>query len=329
MNGVRRIDWRQVLLAVEPYPREHFKLKLVALGLALLLWASLNTGELIPFGMQSSPIELLNIPPDLALASEVPETVEVTLRGRRARMGDLTSADVRVRIDLSDAHAGTNIVPLGPDNVRIPSEFNLERVQPAELEIVLDEEIERVRPILSVIEGEPAAGYEVATRRLQPESARVRGPRSHVEALEELRTEAVNISGRTETFSQQVALQADSAFVDLVEEREVQLTVGIREISGVREFMGLPVEVVNSSFRVRVNPDTIGVRLRGPPSVLDELTVEDLRAVIDASDLQPREEDYLIAPQIRFEAADLTEALELVAILPQQRLNVHVYDTSG
>lgn len=329
MNGVKRLDWKQLLLAIEPHPREHFKLKLIAVGLALALWASLHAGEEGLFQMQSSPVELTNVPPDLALSSEVPETVDVTLRGLETRMRSLTSADIRVRVDLSDAHAGTNLITMGEENVRVPSDFDLVRVQPPELRIVLEEEVEAVRPIISVIEGEPAEGYEVAARRLDPESARVRGPRSRLEQLEELRTEAVNISGRTESFSQRVALQVDTPFVELVQEREVELTVEIREILQVRTFQGLQVEVVGSPYRVQVNPDTIGVRLRGPPSVLDDLTVEDLRAVIDATDLEPRAEDYFLAPQIRFEAAELDAALELADILPQRRLNVRIYDTPG
>lgn len=330
MNGVWRLDWKQLLLAIEPHPREHFRLKLIAVGLALALWASLHTGgpSLLP-AMQSAPIELLNIPPDLALSSEVPETVDVTLRGRQSRIGAVTSTDIRVRIDLSDGHAGENLVDV-MDNVSVPSDFEVERVQPAQLRIILEEEVEALRPVVSVIEGEPAPGYEVSSRRLDPESARIRGPRSRVADVEQLRTEAVNITGRTESFSQQVALQADSSFVTLPEDREVQLNIEIREIPEVRDFQGLQVEVINSPYRVQVNPEIIGVRLRGPPSVLDELTVDDLRAVIDASGLEPQAEDYLVTPQIRFEAAELDEeALTLEEILPQRRLNVHVYDTPG
>jgi len=329
VNGVQQVDWKQVLLAIEPYPRQHFGLKLIAVGLALALWASLHTGEQSLIPMESSPVELLNVPPNLALSSEVPETLDVILKGRQARMGTVSSTDIQVRIDLSDAHAGTNLVTMGPDNVSVPADFELDRVQPAQLQIVLEEEVEAVLPVVSVIEGEPEAGHEVTSRRLDPDSASIRGPRSRVQQVEQLRTEAINITGRTESFSQQVALQVDSPFVELSEEREVQLTVEIREVPEVRDFQGLEVEVLNSPYRVQVNPDIIGVRLRGPPSVLDDLTVEDLRAVIDAEDLEPRAEDYLIAPQIRFEAANLDEALELVEINPQRRLNVHVYDTPG
>jgi hypothetical protein len=77
---------------------------------------------------------------------------------------------------------------------------------------------------------------------------------------------------------------------------------------------------------VAVNPDHLLVFLRGPPSLLEQIDGEMLRLVIDAAELTPQAEDYLIAPSIDFVQEGFGELIELVTTYPQRQINVHVFD---
>ncbi|MFQ5742641.1 MAG: YbbR-like domain-containing protein [Acidobacteriota bacterium] len=318
------MKWKDLLRAIEPSPGENFNLKVVALGLALLLWVAVNGEESVPI-IQSAPVELVNLPPGLALADEYRESVDVRIRGSARRIRDLTPGVVRVRLDLSNAHAGENTMVLSDEFIAVPLGLEVTRVNPAEIHLLLEERVEATVPILSVIEGEPAAGYEVVAKRLQPSVALVNGPRSRVAHLDRLRTQTVDVTGLKQSFSQRVAIRSEDPFVELAEEREVQLTIEIREAAVTVQYDGVEVIVINSPYRVDINPRQIGVIVSGPPSVLEDFDKQHLRAAIDAEGLEPRREDYLIEPVVNFEPASLADVLEVIAITPQRRLNVHVY----
>lgn len=322
----RRFDWKQLLLTIEPHPRQHFKLKAIAVGLAFLLWAGINSEEPIQNTIQSAPVELVGVPADLAVTEEYTELISVTVRGRQARVQDLNPADLRPRVDLSDAHQGENIIALGSDNVRVPTGIELVRLSPDRLVIELDQRVEALRDVLSSVEGEPAPGYEITGRRLEPERTWIVGPQGRVAGIDAVRTETVNVTGLRESVTQRVALLVEDPFVELSQEREVQLHIEIAEVPVQIQYDDVPVEVINASTRVLVNPDRISVVVSGPPSALDEFGVDNIRAVVDVDGLAPRADDYLLEPRIGFEPEELESTLQVVAIAPQQRLNVHVYD---
>jgi len=88
---------------------------------------------------------------------------------------------------------------------------------------------------------------------------------------------------------------------------------------------GIEVTVINAASRVVVNPAIIGLVLQGPASVLANLTPGDFIATIDVEGLPPQAADYRIEPLIRLESAELASRVQVLAITPQNRLDVHVF----
>jgi hypothetical protein len=314
--------------AIEPYPRENFRLKAIALLLALLLWVGVNSVESELQIISDVPVELVNLPDGLAIAAEWEFAVDVRLRGSAQRFSEIRAGQIGPRIDMSDARPGENIIHLSADDLRVPVGTQVESIVPRDISVVLEDRVFASIAISSVVEGEPAPGYEVVGKTLDPSTAMVSGPRSRVEALDHVQTQMVNVAGRQDTFTQIVALRSGDRFVELTSDSSAELTIEIRERAISTQYDGVPVAVVNSELRVDINPQEIGVVLSGPPSVLADLTVENIIAEIDASGLDPRAEDYLIEPTIRFQPERLEESVTLIALTPQRRINVHVYPTS-
>jgi YbbR domain-containing protein len=321
------LDWRSLVRAIEPHPRENFRLKAVALLLAMLLWVGVNSAESELQIIPDVPVELVNLPDELAIAGEWQDTIDVRLRGSAQRVSEIRAGQIGPRIDMSEARAGENIIQLGAEDLRVPLGTQVESIVPRDIPIVLEERVVASIQISAVVEGEPASGYEVTGKILSPSTAWVSGPRSRVEALDHVQTQMVNVAGRQDSFTQIVALRTGDRLVELTSETEAELRIEINERAINMQYDGVPVSVVNSELRVDINPEEIGIVISGPPSVLADFTVENLVAEIDASGLEPRAEDYLIEPQISFQPERLAESLSVIALTPQRRINVHVYPT--
>jgi hypothetical protein len=317
---------RRIFKVIDPRPDKHFKDKTIAVGLALMVWAAVNVEEAVPEIFDPVPVVLENLPPHLAIAGDYRQTISVRVRGSQRDLSNLTPGQLIPRIDLSAAVAGETGYPILPENLNVPSGVQIERIDPAEITIVLEDSLEKEVLISPVTSGEPATGYEVVGKSTDPEMTWVRGPQSVVEVLERIETATVDVRDRNESFSQVVTLLAGNTLVELMEGREVDMQVNILEQPETIEFEAVPVEVINAEYQVAVNPDNLTVFLRGPPSLLEQIDLEALRLLIDAAELAPQDEDYLIAPSIDFAQEELGDLIELVTTYPQRQINVHVFN---
>jgi len=316
---------RRLIRAIEPHPGEHFKDKLIAVGLALVVWFGVNNSETVQQVFQAIPVGTVNLPEHLAFAGDVEDRLTVWLNGSEFDLDGVSLGRLSPEIDLSNAVAGENIYQLLPEDLRTPAGVSVTRIDPASITIQLEIKEEKEVRVAAVTSGEPAPGYEVVGRSTDPETALISGPRSLVAALEQILTSTVDLSGKREPFTQTVTLVSGSPLIELPPQRTVELRIEIIEQPSNQQFDGIEVVVINNRFQVAVNPQVLGVVLSGPPSVLAELDVAQIRMVIDAAELEPRADDYLIAPTVEFEQVALGERVEVEALYPQRRVNVHVF----
>ena len=115
---------------------EHLGLKASALAIALALWVAYSFEPVVETGY-SAPLMLVNVPPGLEVAGEVPATVRLRVRGRLARLRRLAPGDVSVSADCSQARAGSQLVKLAPNMVGAPYGAEIVGITPPEIEISL------------------------------------------------------------------------------------------------------------------------------------------------------------------------------------------------
>ncbi|MFW6198687.1 MAG: YbbR-like domain-containing protein, partial [Acidobacteriota bacterium] len=322
-------EWREVLERVRenlrPRPLENLNLKLLALALAFGLWSLVTADVSVPHIVSNVPVRLENVPADLSIAEPFTDTIDVQLQGASVRTRDLAPGALAPRIDLFGAHAGQNVIQLVADDIPAPLGVQVDSIEPSEITIYLEERVRRELPISPVLEGSPAEGYEIVERSVDPETAVVTGPRSRVFGLTGISTDTVNVTGRRRTLARTVAVRSPDPLVEVRGRSTAELTIRIDEISVNTEVTGIPVELENRRYRTAINPDTIGVVLEGPTSVVSDLDADDVRAVIDLAGLEPRPEDYRIEPEIRFASEEVAERVAVLALNPQRLIDVRVY----
>jgi len=125
----KREDLKQSLVHVAPvqekkdgenvWPKKLFEdlpQKALFLFLVCLLWVfviGIRQGE-VGFNI---PIEYYSVPQNLVIAGEPPKEVNVRLKGSQRLLSSLKPDQIRVRVDLSNAHKGSNQISLSETNI--------------------------------------------------------------------------------------------------------------------------------------------------------------------------------------------------------------------
>jgi hypothetical protein len=300
--------------------RRDFGRKLTALALALLLWGTLEnfvvddrdytldvrwlpTREAVDRERAHTPAVYLVVPDDLIVRSVVPPRVDLRVKGLR---DDLAGLDLSSVLTFSAADLG------GDDERTFVHRFTREdfkssgeppqltdfRVRPETLTVTLARRatIEVTLTFQNVTHsGKPKDGYFFRNQRMTiyPNTVRITGPRSVVEPMliEPLQPPLapVNVSDKAVTVSQVVGLPQelqDQGVSLLTANGQVSVTIPIEPEDERREILSVPVVYRNQDVlasrgkRVVSAPETLDVRVTGPPLDLRNLTDDQLRSAI-------------------------------------------------
>jgi len=110
--------------------------KALFLFLVCLLWVfviGIRQGE-VGFNI---PIEYYSIPPNLVIASEPPKEVNVRLKGSQRLLSSITPNQIRVRVDLSNAHKGINQISLSESNINTGAGISVTNFYPRNIRLQL------------------------------------------------------------------------------------------------------------------------------------------------------------------------------------------------
>ena len=97
----------------------NFGLKVLSICIATLLWLVV-AGERVVERVLRVPVELQNLPPELEIVSNPPDTVEVRVRGSSGTLSRMTPGEVSTVIDLRAARTGRRLFHLTPGQVKTP-----------------------------------------------------------------------------------------------------------------------------------------------------------------------------------------------------------------
>ena len=111
-------------------------LKLLALGISFLLWATYTSEPFAEVGFQV-PLEFTSMPPQLEISGDVPTSVHVRVRGRSAFLRRMIPADLNLRMDMKDGKEGTSSLRITPDMVGAPFGATVVQVSPSEIHVTL------------------------------------------------------------------------------------------------------------------------------------------------------------------------------------------------
>ena len=269
------------------HPFRHLGLKIVALACASLLWLTV-AGEHVVERILRVPVEFRNIPAELEVVGDPPESVEVRLRGSSALLSRLQPGEVVAWVDLQQARPGSRLFHIGNEEVRSPFGVAVAQVIPGTLGIELEKTMRRVVPVVAPTEGEPAAGFVTGPVTADPATVEIAGPESRVKKLANATTEPVTVTGARVNVRDVVAVGLIDSAVRLVKPQDVTVIVPVMPAPVERELRGVLVRARNLSTGLLapdIVPDRVTLTVRGRRDALVDVRPETVDAFVDLEGL--------------------------------------------
>lgn len=168
--------------------------KLLSLLIAAVLWF-VNAREPELATSLNVPIELKNIPDDLDISSEMPDRVRIEVRGPSSRLTRDNVAESAVVLDLATVNnPGERTFTFQDRNVKLPRGVQFYKAVPSQITIHFEHLIFKTIPIRARFASAPPDGYVVAASSFEPQTVRIVGPESHVQTIEFITTDPIDLS---------------------------------------------------------------------------------------------------------------------------------------
>lgn len=129
--------------------------------------------------------------------------------------------------------------------------------------------------------GNPAPGYRLLNVSVDPPSVLINGRPTQVNLLTSVLTEAIDVTGLTESFRQQVTLALPDG-ISLDEVQEIFVEIEIEPILSTNTY-NQPVTVsgLATGLQATIQPEQVRVVLFGPLPILDALAPEEIKVTAD------------------------------------------------
>ena len=261
---------------------EDWGTKLLALVISLALWYGV-TGQRKPTTIRVPRVPLnFRLPSDTEISNEPRTEVEITLTGSKRALDALNVRDLVANVDASDLKPGEYTVQLTQERVTmgLPDGVRYGDIQPNNVLLRLEPRVERELEVEVKRSGSVAEGYELRGITATPDKVKVRGPVSHVNALQKAPTQVISLDGRKESFTlSQTAIEISDKKVDLIE-AVVSVSVEVGEQRVEKSFAGIQV---SASDGTQVRPETVSVTVYGERSTINQLRTDNLKLVLDVA----------------------------------------------
>ncbi len=167
--------------------------KLLSLLLAVGLWLAIAREPEVATSL-SAPVEFKNMRDDLDISGNLPDRVRLEVRGPSGRLSRDNLSAVAVVLDLSDAQAGERTYSIRGRNLNLPTGVAFYRALPSQLTLRFDQLAIKQEPILPVFVNKPTS-YRIVSQEFTPAKVRIRGSGDRVQAIEQVKTDPMDLSG--------------------------------------------------------------------------------------------------------------------------------------
>ncbi len=266
-------------------------LKIGSLTVALLLWFHIATEKDSYERTVEIPLQVVGIAEGYVIADEIPATWPVRFRGNGKRLLTLPLRDLAVRVDASDIRSRGSLT-LGVENVIYPEALDLEvlEVLPPDQILIRVDRLEQVRlPVKTPAEIQAASGYtRVGEIVAIPDSVTLSGPARDLGRLASVEIDTLRLRRVRDPVDIEVPVLIPLIYNITVEPAIVRIIQDIQEL-GERIFEDIPITFIGTDRpeRFLAEPRSASVTVQGGTRLLETLTREDIRLLLDMRQIFP------------------------------------------
>jgi len=265
---------------------ENWPVKVLSIVLAFILFMfhrlnSMTTRPLsVPLTIETSS--------SLIPASAYPRSVRVTLRGEDNSVQSIADSDIEAYADFTRYE--TEGLYSAPVQIRRKeSALGVEPLEivvyPLKISIHLDRKITKTLPLAAVITGRVADGFDLISHSISPPEIVVTGPLGILESIAEIKTEPIDLDGRSGDFSIAVNIANPNPLLVLRGNGMAEFSCLINPTVSVRSIDGIPITLkgLDPHFQADTGGRTGSVRIDGRQSELDAFQPPEDFLTVDCS----------------------------------------------
>jgi YbbR domain-containing protein len=291
-------------------PFRNLGLKLLAIALASLLWLTVAGQHVVERNVRV-PLEFRNVPPSMEIVGNAPDTIDVRVRGSSTVLTRLQSGEIVAVLDVSGARTGSRLFHILAEDVRAPFGVEVMQVVPSTLALELERSARRHVPVNAATDGQPAPGYVIGNKIVEPATVEIVGPESRVRQITEATTEPVAVRDARARVRDSVNVGVIDSSVHLAQPQKAQVTVEIWPAPVERRLADVPIRWRNlpQGLTAQLSPNLTNLTVRGTSELVAGLRPDAILAYVDLAGLGAGR--YNLRVQV-----DLTERFGVVSIDP-------------
>lgn len=167
--------------------------KVMALALALLVYGFVF-GQRPVEQILRLPIQLANVPSNLVVSKFDVNSVDVRLSAPKTLLVGLEEKNLRAVIDLSMAEVGFQTHLFDSNSFGLRRGVTVQSVSPPEVSFYMDKLTSRIVPVVPTFKNRLPEGFMMLGVEVTPKEIEVFGPKHEVDGIEEVSTDAIDLS---------------------------------------------------------------------------------------------------------------------------------------
>jgi YbbR domain-containing protein len=272
---------------------QNWHIKLLSLALAGILWIYVNSIQEAERFL-TVPIEVRNVSENYLVSNELPEFVQLVLRGREEYLSLINEGEVTAYIDLEQNSLGETKKIVKVDRRGIPRGVSIKEITPRLVDVHLEKAFRKQVKVVPVIVADLPEGYSFVDFSVEPETVEVQGPESILRELSSVYTEEINIRNLTETTVIPAKLEITDDKLTLVGVESVDVKISIKEEFTMKRLNGVSIYPINLAvqFVAETAEQEVSVLLRIPLRLERDLSATQVYAYVDCGAItEPGEYD--------------------------------------
>ncbi len=275
--------------------------KIISLFFAVFLWLHVTAQQLENQTFRV-PLALAGIPDTLTIIHDLPEYVEVSVRGSRSNLLKLRLfGKLNATVDVSVAKPGRINISLSSAILNISEEFDPREViidEPKVLTLNFERVVSRLVPVKVAFKGEIPRDIIIRGEpAIIPDRVRVIGAMSIVNGIKLLNTEEIDIKGKRGKLSQELGINMSGYNAVVAPDRVlVEIVLSKR---GVRTLANMPPTILQDTENVlvRYSPKTVSLTIEGPEELIKGITSDEVSILLNITTRKPG--TYKIQPEVK------------------------------
>jgi YbbR domain-containing protein len=266
--------------------KQNWHIKLLSLALAGILWIYVNSiKEKERF--LSVPFEVKNVSEGYLVSSELPEFVQLVIRGRDEYLTLINEGDVVAYVDLENNSEGESRKIVKVDRRGLPRGLSIKEITPRLVDVRLDRARRKQVKVVPVIVADLPEGYSFEDVHVDPEEVEIQGPESLLPDIESVYTEEINIRNLTENTVVETEVEIGNEKISLVDDRPVNVRILVKEEFAVKRVSGITIYPVNvnEGLLAEIGDQEVSALVKLPKRLEKEFVDEQVYAYVDCQNI--------------------------------------------